>query len=81
MRRIENHCVDCGLPCLGKSCPYVDVAVDYCDECGEENAKYRIDGQDYCEDCAENYIEETWNDKTISEKAELLNIDFSEICD
>ena len=41
-RRIENHCVDCGLPCLGSSCPYRNVPVDYCDDCGDEGAKYHF---------------------------------------
>lgn len=81
MKAIENHCVDCGLPCLGKSCPYIDVLVYYCDDCGEDGATYRIDGNDCCEECAKSRIEEAWNDLTLSEKAELLNISFSEICD
>ena len=55
MRKYENHCVDCPreMGCLGSSCPYVNVPVDYCDECGSDNAEYVIDGDDLCEDCAE----------------------------
>jgi hypothetical protein len=57
------------------------VVVDYCDECGEENAKYRIDGKDYCEDCAEAIIDEEWSNLSLTEKANAVNIDLSEICD
>lgn len=73
--KIENHCVDCGLPCLGRSCPYRDVPVDYCDDCGNEGIKYCIDGDDLCEDCAEERIQEFFDDLTISEKAEALDVD------
>ena len=41
MKRIENECVNCGLPCLGNSCPYKNVVHFYCDRCGEE----------ICQDC------------------------------
>ena len=81
MRVTENQCVDCGLPCLGNFCRYRNVVVDYCDECGEENAKYRIDGKDYCEDCAEAIIDEEWSNLSLTEKANAVNIDLSEICD
>ena len=36
MIKTENECVDCGLPCLGKSCPYTHVTRIYCDRCGKE---------------------------------------------
>ena len=79
MKRTENHCVDCGLPCLGRSCPYSHVTVYYCDICGDEGAEYTIDGEDYCEECAKEYLKDTFNDLTISEQAEALNIDISSI--
>lgn len=78
-RRIENHCVDCGLPCLGSSCPYRKVPVDYCDQCDGEGAEYRIDGEDYCEDCVKEYLQEVFDDLTISEKAEALEVNLSTI--
>lgn len=78
MEKIENHCVSCDLYCLGKSCPYVDVTVYYCDQCGDY-AKYRIDGEDYCEDCAEEYIKTAWDDLTLEEKAKALDIYMTEI--
>lgn len=80
-RRIENHCVDCGLPCLDSSCPYRNVPVDYCDDCGDEGAKYRSDGDDLCEDCAKARIKEAFDDLTLSEQAEAVGIDLSEIND
>lgn len=83
MRKYENQCVGCpeGMGCLGKSCPYVDVLVDYCDDCGAEGAEYRIDGDDLCEDCAEKYLQEVFDDLTISEKAEALEVDLTKIDD
>ena len=96
MRKYENHCVGCpeGMGCLGSSCPYRNVPVDYCDICGSEGAEYRIDGEDYCEDCAEEYLKDTFlnsnikisclrwkNDLTISEKAEALEVDLEKIDD
>lgn len=38
--RMSNHnyndCVDCGLPCLGNTCPYTNTTSYFCDECGDE---------------------------------------------
>ena len=83
MRKYENQCVGCpeGMGCLGKSCPYVDVPVDYCDDCGAEGAEYRIDGDDLCEDCVEKYLQEVFDDLTVSEKAEALEVDLTKIDD
>ena len=49
----ENDCVDCGLPCMGESCPLRNVAHRYCDKCKEEigNDYYDVDGEELCEDC------------------------------
>ena len=51
MKRIENECVDCGLPCLGNSCPYKNVVRFYCDRCGEEEKLYHYYGEEICQDC------------------------------
>ena len=54
MTKIENHCVDCGLRCLGSSCTYQDVEVHYCDKCGDElgyDDIYEVDGDELCEYC------------------------------
>ena len=72
MRRIENQCVDCGLPCYG--CSYSHVEVRYCDECGTEGAEYVMDNDDLCEDCAEKRLNEEFNCLSVYEKAEVLGI-------
>ena len=51
---IEDHCVDCGLPCLGNACPKRNVEVCYCDKCGEEipcDEVDEVDGEELCEGC------------------------------
>ena len=78
-RRIENHCVDCGLPCLGSSCSYLNVPVDYCDDCGNDKAEYRIDNDDFCESCAEKQVQEAFNDFTLLEKAQLVKVNLKRI--
>jgi formylmethanofuran dehydrogenase subunit E len=50
----ENHCVNCGLPCLGPSCPNRNVEVYYCDKCNEElphDKIYDVDDEELCEEC------------------------------
>lgn len=75
MIKYENQCVDCGLPCLGSSCPNRNVAVCYCDECGDECGEYyEIDGEHYCEDCAKQYLREYFDDLSLNEQAEILDI-------
>ena len=53
MIKYEDQCVDCGLPCLGSSCPYRNVEVHYCDHCDEELYEdiYVVDGEELCEGC------------------------------
>ena len=39
MIKYENHCCDCavpGYPCIGNSCPYIDIPVYYCDSCNDD---------------------------------------------
>lgn len=51
--RYEDQCCDCGLPCLGSSCPNKNVPVWYCDRCGDEGVDlYEVDGKEVCEYCA-----------------------------
>lgn len=58
MIRIENDCVDCGLPCLGRSCPLTSVKHFYCDECGDETTLYRFyDGEELCINCIKKKLE------------------------
>ena len=51
MKRIENECVDCGLPCRGSSCPNSNVIRYYCDRCGNEDTLYYYDNEELCEEC------------------------------
>jgi hypothetical protein len=57
MQKIENHCVDCGLPCLGSSCPKRNVTVFYCDKCGDETTLYHFDDEELCLDCIQERLE------------------------
>ena len=53
MRKIENDCCDCGLPCI--NCGLKSVEHTYCDRCGEEigSDEYLIiyNGEELCELC------------------------------
>ena len=51
MIKVENECVDCGLPCIGSSCPYMNVTRYYCDDCEDEATLYEYDGQELCAEC------------------------------
>lgn len=52
MRRMEDDCVDCGLPCLGFGCRYHGKHEHlYCDECEAEEVLYEVDGEELCLDC------------------------------
>lgn len=51
MKKIENECVSCGLPCLGNSCPNRNVIRFYCDRCGEEGKLYYYDSEEICKEC------------------------------
>ena len=51
MIKVENECVDCGLPCIGSSCPYMNVTRYYCDDCEDETTLYEYDDQELCADC------------------------------
>ena len=51
MRRIENECVSCGLPCLGDICPNRRVERLYCDKCENESELYEYGNKELCIDC------------------------------
>lgn len=51
MRKTENECVGCGLPCLGSGCPHINVIRFYCDNCGEEDVLYHLDDKELCIEC------------------------------
>ena len=78
----EDHCVGCPkeMGCIGSAGMYKDVPVYYCDNCdGDVYADYRIDGIDMCEECAEKYLNDAFEDNTIIEKAEILDIEIERI--
>lgn len=57
MKKYENECVDCGLPCMGSACPNRNVLRFYCDECGEEEELYNYDGRELCIECIKKDLE------------------------
>lgn len=73
MKTKEDHCVDCGLPCIGEACPHMNVIVAYCDDCGSY-ADYCIDNRDLCAECAKSYVDGIWGDLSICEKSKLLDV-------
>ena len=85
MIRYEDHCCDCaapGYPCMGSSCPNVNVPVCYCDCCDNDiHAEYDIDGGHYCERCAEAYLKEVFDSLTLVEQAETLGLDMKSLED
>ena len=57
MIKYENDCVNCGLPCIGNSCSYINVPHFYCDECTEEAKLYYFDDEQLCLNCIENRLQ------------------------
>ena len=51
MKRIENECVGCELPCMGNSCPNRNVVRFYCDRCKDETTLYNYDNEELCVNC------------------------------
>lgn len=54
MKKYEDECVSCGLPCLGSSCPNRNVPHYYCDKCKQEfeaDELFITDDGDLCLDC------------------------------
>lgn len=52
MRRIEDDCVCCEIPCC--NCGLKHVEHIYCDNCGEELTEdelYQLYDSDFCEEC------------------------------
>jgi hypothetical protein len=58
MKRTENECADCGMPCKGHSCPHYRVTRYYCDRCGDETKLYHYEGEELCIGCIEEALEE-----------------------
>lgn len=78
----ENHCCDCavpGYPCIGDSCPFVNVPVYYCDFCDDIYAEFVINEGHYCRKCAEKCLEEEFRSLTILERAKILEIELESL--
>ena len=63
MIKTENHCVDCGMHCLGDACRHRNVKVCYCDKCEDEiniDDVYCYDGMDVCENCLKDMCKKEW---------------------
>lgn len=74
MLRYENECVGCQLPCLGSRCSKQNIPVIYCDNYDNEKADYRIKDNDLCEKCAKAFLQEMFDELSIIEKSEILDI-------
>lgn len=61
MIETRDECVGCppGMGCLHSGCPYINVTVFICDECGDEveDLYYGEDGKEYCDACVLHHIE------------------------
>lgn len=81
MRSYENQCVGCppDIGCMGEACKYMNVPVNHCDRCDNEDAIFEIDGNDYCGNCAKEYLQEMFDELTTLEKAEMLDVDIKTI--
>lgn len=69
--KIENHCVDCDIPCV--DCGAKRTEVLYCDRC-DDYAEYKIDGEYFCDECMEAYCNSIFiNEHMLEEKLEMLS--------
>ena len=56
MMKVENECVDCGLPCLYRSCKYYAVTRFYCDQCSDQATLYEFEGRQLCIECIKKLL-------------------------
>lgn len=79
MRKEENDCVGCGLPCIGSACGYAHAVHYYCDGCGNEDTLYiSPDGRELCADCVRKEFGVDMNVSAPGEHPEFAKIDYSE---
>ena len=78
-KRIEDRCVDCGLPCVGSACRYYPSFGHYCDYCEVEAAEYIIDGEELCAECAEAIIRDRFDCLSLYEKAAAIGVNLMQI--
>lgn len=83
-RRIVDGCVSCGLPCMGKRCPYWEVEEAFCDSCGDDTSElYEYGGEELCEECllkAVNPVKNTCEECKTPEQVELVEYEGKHIC-
>lgn len=78
MKVIENNCVGCDTCTLGNGCSLLNVVTNICDTCGDE-ASFHIEESDLCYDCANEYLNNIWDTLSIKEKANAIDIDYTEL--
>ena len=57
--RYENECVGCPPErgCMGSACPFQNVPIWSCDNCGEEDEPiYEFDGKELCIKCIKELL-------------------------
>ena len=84
MIKIENNCYGCQRPCVGCGRSHMEVCI--CDDCCDQYAEYRLDGDDLCEDCIKKRLKQDVKDLldtidtmsylSIRDTAEMFNYDF-----
>ena len=57
MIKTINECYGCPRPCCSH-CSQSSVEVRICDDCCDEEADYRVDGEDLCEGCLRERLRE-----------------------
>lgn len=58
MKKVENECMQCGLPCIREACPHYKVTRYYCDECKKEVEElYCFEGEELCLDCIKERLD------------------------
>jgi len=91
MIKFEDGCVDCGLPCLGNSCPHHKEVHLFCDFCKTESDKlFKYFDDQYCADCLtevvplikqEEFGEAAYCDLCGCEDEELYDFDDKVLCE
>jgi hypothetical protein len=79
MIKVENHCVECDLPCINCGRKHVEVRV--CDECGEY-ADYITSSGDFCEECLTKMLDLlgfNTDSRDIDELCELIGMEVEKI--
>lgn len=90
MTKIENQCVECGLPCIQTACPWTHVEVHYCDECQKSEADYKVGENEYCSSCVDkllneqlrnifDYFIEIFRHKSVAVKSDILGVDLQKM--